>query len=136
MNTRAFRLAILSLFAASAALVHAQLGRTTPFFTCGTDETLPDAIPLRWDTVALAGDGRLYSPCPAGLHTDMHREAREGDLLGRALRDRNPQLRRLAVQIYGRLLSPVSVVVLLNSSMSGRGILSTTGPIQTRTSTM
>ena len=32
----------------------------TPIFTCGTDQMLPDPIPVRWSTVVLAGDGRLY----------------------------------------------------------------------------
>jgi Zn-dependent M28 family amino/carboxypeptidase len=54
----------------------------TPIFTCGTDEKLQELIPVRWGTVVLAGDGRLYRPCPIDpqfgtKHPPEHRELRE-----------------------------------------------------------
>ena len=77
-----------------------ELGK--PVFTCGVDETMPE-IPLRWDTVVLAGDGRLWAPCPEGNHPPDHREARESAVLAAAQRSRDPELRRLAIQARGRL---------------------------------
>ena len=49
-------------------------------FSCGVDQKLPNPIPRRPDTLILAGDGRLFSPC-FGLHTHEDREAREIVLL-------------------------------------------------------
>ena len=64
----------------------------TPIFTCGSDETLKERIPVRWSTVVLAGDGRLYSPCPidpvygpVDKHPGEHREKREGQVIDTAV---------------------------------------------------
>lgn len=64
----------------------------TPIFTCGTDEQLQERIPVRWGTVVLAGDGRLYSPCPndpvygpVEKHPPEHREKREGQVIDTAV---------------------------------------------------
>lgn len=54
---------------------------TTPIFVCGEDEKIP-AIPFHWTNVILAGDGRLYSPCPSGDHAPDHREVREAAVIG------------------------------------------------------
>src|SRR5262245_55136353 len=50
-------------------------------FTCGEDQSLSAPIPLLWTTIVLAGDGRLYSPCPATDHTAEHREVREATVI-------------------------------------------------------
>ena len=36
--------------------------------TCGTDMSLPAPIPVRWDTVVLAGDSQGFAPCTFGSH--------------------------------------------------------------------
>ena len=73
----------LVLALATGALAAAwQSNRGPGTFTCGQDQSLPDPIPLLWTTIVLAGDGRLYSPCPDGLHGADHREVREAALIG------------------------------------------------------
>ena len=89
----------------------ADLGK--PVFTCGVDESRPE-IPLRWDTVVLAGDGRLFAPC-GPPHPKEHRESREGVVLSAALASRDPELRRLAVQAVGRRAMPDHVGVVTGS---------------------
>jgi len=73
-------------------------------FTCGEDQRIPE-IPLRPDTVVLAGDSRGFTPC-GGRHAPDHREVREAALIDTALRSPDPELRRLAVQARGRLGVP------------------------------
>ena len=84
--------------------------QTTPellsdgLFTCGEDQRIPE-IPLRPDTVMLAGDSRGFTPC-GGRHAPDHREVREAALIDTALRSPDPELRRLAVQARGRIGLP------------------------------
>ena len=76
----------------------------TPLFRCGVDASLPQPIPLRWETIALAVDGRMYMPCPDSGHPNpAHREAREFNLLARASASPQPDFRRLAALGAGRL---------------------------------
>ena len=70
-------------------------------FTCGQDQSLPVPIPLLWTTIVLAGDGRLYSPCPGGSHGEDHRERREAALIGEA-RYLPDELRWRAAQAQAR----------------------------------
>jgi cyclophilin family peptidyl-prolyl cis-trans isomerase len=79
----------------------------TPLFTCGTDVTLPGPIPVRWDTIALAADGREYMPCVAGDHNAEHREWRESVLIRAARTHRDPEIRRLAARAIGLVGKPV-----------------------------
>ena len=74
-------------------------------FPCGDDQTLPNPIPLRWGAVVLAGDGRLFQPCtgPRKVHVVNHREAREADLINRALRSTDPDLRWRGAQAQVRV---------------------------------
>jgi aminopeptidase YwaD len=81
-------------------------------FTCGSDMVLSSAIPLRWDTVALAGDSRGFAPCP-GVHSDSHRERREATVIAAALTSRDPALRRIAVVSLGRMGEPAALFVKL-----------------------
>ena len=72
---------------------------------CGTDMTLPAPIPVRWDTVVLAGDSRGFAPCQ-GRHDEEHREFREQAVLMSALASRTPRepaIRRAAVAAFGRM---------------------------------
>ena len=100
-------------FAQQAVEPWRDLGK--PMFTCGVDERLPSAIPLRWDTVTLVGDGRLYVPCPAppGVpvppHPADHREIRESVVLTDAHVSADAETRRLYVQAIGRLEGPSAV---------------------------
>ena len=71
-------------------------------FSCGTDQKLPNPIPRRPDTLILAGDGRLFSPC-RGTHTQEDREAREISLLMGALRSQMPEERWRAAQAVARM---------------------------------
>ncbi|HYN10754.1 MAG TPA: peptidylprolyl isomerase [Vicinamibacterales bacterium] len=80
----------------------------TRLLVCGTDMLLPVLIPLRWDTVVLAGDSRGYSPC-RGQHTEQHREWREATVISMAITNRDPALRRLAVLAIGRMGESASV---------------------------
>jgi cyclophilin family peptidyl-prolyl cis-trans isomerase/HEAT repeat protein len=77
--------------------------------TCGTDMILPAPIPVRWDTVVLAGDSRQFAPCPEGQHGPTHRESREMALLGSASGSRDPAIRRAAIIATGRLGAPSQI---------------------------
>jgi cyclophilin family peptidyl-prolyl cis-trans isomerase len=68
---------------------------------CLPDERIAMPIPLTREAVILAGDGRLFQPCPEGPHGDDHRERREADLLVRAMGASDPELRRLAARATG-----------------------------------
>jgi aminopeptidase YwaD len=80
---------------------------TADVFTCGKDaEVLP--IQLRWSTVVLAGDGRLYTPCPNGTHRLManglaDREIREREVLEAGFISRDPEIRWRAAQALVRI---------------------------------
>jgi len=80
--------------------------RTTPTFLCGTDAVVPFPVPVSWQAIALAGDRRLYMPCPGGAHAVEHREVRDAQLLSDALRSPIAEFRRTAIAAYGRLGRP------------------------------
>jgi aminopeptidase YwaD len=72
---------------------------------CGEDLNIPP-IPLRWTTVVMAADGRLFTPCPNAQpkpHPPLHREVRELTVLVSAFRSRNFELSWRGIQAYGRL---------------------------------
>jgi cyclophilin family peptidyl-prolyl cis-trans isomerase/HEAT repeat protein len=120
-------------------LLHAQLGRTTPLFVCGHDEMLSEEIPLRWYNVVLAGDGRLYSPCQLDYHLPTHREVRESDLLQLALRVPNVELKRLAVQAFGRMGTPITALLFITRrapGMTGAALVSAPGTVTDPTTTL
>jgi hypothetical protein len=73
-----------------------------PFRVCGEDDKQSSMLPERWDVVVLAADSRSYAPCGT-VHDDTHREARELDLLLRAARSKQTEIRRLAAQGLGRM---------------------------------
>ncbi|HXT69063.1 MAG TPA: peptidylprolyl isomerase [Vicinamibacterales bacterium] len=83
---------------------------TADSFSCGKDAEIL-TIPVRWGTVVLAGDARLYMPCPAGVHKAAppnmglaDREIREAELLRAALRSiTDGESRWRAAQAYARL---------------------------------
>jgi cyclophilin family peptidyl-prolyl cis-trans isomerase/HEAT repeat protein len=76
----------------------------TPLFVCGEDQKVQALVPVTWAHVALAADGRLFSPCPAGPHAPDHREMRERRVIEDALRvGNNAELRRMAVRSLGRV---------------------------------
>lgn len=74
---------------------------TTPIFVCGEDEKIPP-IPFHWTNVVLAGDGRLYSPCPGGNHDPAHRELREAAAIGAGRYSADGDRRWRAVQAIAR----------------------------------
>ena len=101
---------------------------TTSIFPCGDDQTLPDVIPLRWGAVVLAGDGRLFQPCvgPRKRHFFNHREAREADVINRALRSRDPELRWRGAQAQVRVenVPPILGLNMPGVTTSGLGMMS------------
>ena len=83
-----------------------QVDRSTQLFQCGEDEILAEPIPLRWETVVLAGDSRQFAPCPlpgGAEHPANHREVRELDLIQRAGTAPDAVLRRFAAQAAARI---------------------------------
>ena len=111
---------------------NSQLLTEPPIFTCGRDESLPERLPLRWTTIVLAGDGRLYRPCPIDPpnHPPEHRELREGTLIDVALgsplagtaaalvggvrgatAEQSIEVVRRAVQAVGHLRRPLGVML-------------------------
>lgn len=92
------------LAAASIGWAQARLNTPpAPTFICGSDQTLPSPIPMSADAVVMAGDGRLYSPCPAVAHTAEHREIREATLIAQAEASADPELQWRAAQAEARL---------------------------------
>jgi peptidyl-prolyl cis-trans isomerase B (cyclophilin B) len=94
---------VLVIALAVCALPAARQGNTLQgAFTCGQDQLLPAPIPLLWTTIVLAGDGRLYSPCPGGNHGADHREVREAALIGEGRYSSDGELRWRAAQAQAR----------------------------------
>lgn len=77
-----------------------------PIQTCGVDQERPAAEALSRETIVLAADRRLFSPCRAGDHGASHLEVRDLALLDQAASAPNPEFRRLAVQAFGRFGAP------------------------------
>lgn len=77
-----------------------------PVQVCGADQERPAAEPLSRETIVLAADRRLFSPCRAGEHGPSHFEVRDLALLDQAASASNPEFRRLAVQAFGRFGAP------------------------------
>lgn len=77
-----------------------------PVQTCGTDLERPSAEALSRESIILAADRRLFSPCRAGDHGPSHLEVRDLALLDQAAAATNPEFRRLAVQAFGRFDAP------------------------------
>ena len=82
---------------ATQATRAAATGAIATTFVCGVDESAP-AVSLTWEHIVLAGDSRLYAPCPSGTHDATHREMRDAALLADGLRSNDPIVRRFAVQ--------------------------------------
>lgn len=79
--------------------------------TCGVDTLLARPHELTRETIMLAADRRLFSPCVAGVHGPDHLEQRDLALLEQAAASTTVEFRRLAVQAVGRFGAP---------SMAGR----------------
>lgn len=77
-----------------------------PVQTCGVDQERPAAEPLSRESIILAADRRLFSPCPAGEHGPSHLEVRDLALLDQAATSADAEFRRLAVQAFGRFGAP------------------------------
>lgn len=77
-----------------------------PVQTCGADQERPAADALSRETIILAADRRLFSPCGAGDHGPSHLEMRDLALLDQAAASTDPEFRRLAVQAFGRFGAP------------------------------
>lgn len=75
--------------------------------TCGVDQERPAAEALSRETIVLAADRRLFTPCRGGEHGPSHLEVRDLALLDQAAAAPNPEFRRLAVQAFGRFGAPV-----------------------------
>jgi len=80
-------------------------------FSCGEDAKVQAPIVVRATTVVLAGDGRLYSPCPDGNHFQDHREIREGALLNVASGSPDPEIRWRAAQALARIGRGIGAVL-------------------------
>lgn len=74
--------------------------------TCGTDAVLAQPHELARESIMLAADRRVFSPCVAGDHGPDHLELRDLALLERAAASTNVEFRRLAVQAFGRSGAP------------------------------
>src|SRR6187397_2897078 len=92
----------LAFAVAVCALAAARQVSPSGIFTCGQDESLHSSIPLQGSTIVLAGDGRLYSPCPAGNHGVDHRETREATAIGEGRYSGDAELRWRAAQAEAR----------------------------------
>jgi HEAT repeat protein len=100
---RSHRFGTALVFAvAVCALAAARQVSPSGIFTCGQDESLHSSIPLQGSTIVLAGDGRLYSPCPAGNHGVDHREIREATAIGEGRYSGDAELRWRAAQAEAR----------------------------------
>jgi peptidyl-prolyl cis-trans isomerase B (cyclophilin B) len=88
---------------------------TTPIFVCGEDEKIP-AIPFHWTNVILAGDGRLYSPCPSSDHTPDHREVREAAVIGEGRYSADGNRRWRGAQAVARNSTRPQVFPFVNGS--------------------
>jgi len=79
-------------------------------FSCGEDQRLNNDLPTVWPYVALAGDARQFAPCPMlgpnPAHPENHREKREMQVIYRASRSADIELRRVAAQARARLRFP------------------------------
>jgi cyclophilin family peptidyl-prolyl cis-trans isomerase len=94
---------LLVLFLPTCALIAAQQGDGLErSFICGQDQSLPSLIDLSWTAIVLAGDGRLYSPCPGGSHGVEHRERREAVLIGEGRLSADGEIRWRAAQAQAR----------------------------------
>jgi len=131
MLTRSLAGLVIALALAGAATVRGDQNQAarerTPVFTCGEDQKLPAPIQLWWGNLVLAGDGRGYIPCPPREndppHTADHRELREIDLLGRASRSQDQELRWRAVQATIRFNSSTDKVARAGTAGAQLGSL-------------
>jgi len=82
----------------------------TDKFVCGTDAR-SDPIPLSWQTVVLAGDSRLYQPCPQANHAQSDREVQQGILINQAMASPDPEIRWRGAQAMVRLERGIGAVL-------------------------
>jgi cyclophilin family peptidyl-prolyl cis-trans isomerase/HEAT repeat protein len=92
---------------AQAPQIARVLESTADTFICGKDAEV-QPIPLRWSTVVLAGDARLYVPCLNGTHRMVFgglgdREIREREVLEAGFISRDPEVRWRAAQALVRI---------------------------------
>jgi cyclophilin family peptidyl-prolyl cis-trans isomerase/HEAT repeat protein len=80
-----------------------------PIQTCGTDQERAAAETLSRESIILAADRRLFSPCKAGEHGPSHLEQHDLALLDQAAASTDAEFRRLAVQAFGRFGAPAMV---------------------------
>ena len=127
---RLFALAVL--FSSTATDPQAQyrprIDEPTDILTCGEDKSIPP-IPLRWSTIVLAGDGRIFRPCPDSpspplKHPIEHREQRERVLLSQAAASTDPEIRWRFLQARARIKDPE----WFQSALGMFGNLLQTGP--------
>jgi hypothetical protein len=83
------------------ALAAAPRGNSRRHFHVWSRPVTPTEIP-GCHQVVLAGDGRLYSPCPDGDHGADHREVREAAVIGEARYSANGEARWRAAQAIAR----------------------------------
>lgn len=108
---------VAALVIVAIALPDAQVGtplqsESTPIFLCGEDQSIPGVPPQNpsWPSIVLAGDGKLFVPCPARNHTANHREFREAQVIATGLRSMNPEIRWRAAQATVRSNSSPKMV--------------------------
>jgi cyclophilin family peptidyl-prolyl cis-trans isomerase len=103
MLPRACVLGLIAITAAAWGQSRFEPPQAAPF-TCGADQILPAPIVMSPAAVILAGDGRLYSPCPASSHTAEHREVREATLIAQADNSLEAELQWRAAQAEARIV--------------------------------
>jgi cyclophilin family peptidyl-prolyl cis-trans isomerase len=81
--------------------------------TCGSDRTLAAPERLTRETLLLAIDRRLFSPCTQGEHGPFHLEERDRALIVQALASSTEEMRRIAVRGVGQMASPSMVPLLV-----------------------
>jgi cyclophilin family peptidyl-prolyl cis-trans isomerase/Zn-dependent M28 family amino/carboxypeptidase len=115
-------LAWLGLGTATPQSVNAKPDQTM-FFVCGKDHVLPEPIPVTGPNVVVAGDGRLYKPCPgdppADKHPEDHRESREAALIRQGLLSSDTEVRWRAAQAFARNSHLQEIIVAPLSNPSG-----------------
>lgn len=122
-----FALGLTTLVVGSMALVESQgvigpprrrgpseLVTCTPGPAPNGDDVVQGLLPLTFENVVLAEDGRQFSPCggfslPGSL---MSRDVAEADLLSRAARSADARLRALAATAIGRRLDRLALASL------------------------
>ena len=115
--SRACVLGLVAITAAAWGQSRFEPPQVVPF-TCGADQTLLSPIVLSPTAVILAGDGRLYSPCPASSHPVEHREVREATVIAQADSSLQAELQWRAAQAEARIVKNLGMLTDPDANVS------------------